>query len=142
LTIIASAIAVGQAGDRLISLLSKLRRLKEAPAEVDHLIGEVTQAKKTISNLQSTVLKVAQNVIDINLEPLQALLCRYAALLGEMEAFIEKYLTKSAKVAGEESELVVLRFGWAMKKQKVEALHSKIRDIRLLIVGELSSIQS
>ena len=143
MSIIASSIAVAQGGDRLVSVLSKLRRLKEAPEEVDFLVAEASQAKVALESLQTTVLSIAQSgKVLVDLEPLHSHLHHYAALLDSLEGLINRYLMRATRSEQCELELVALRWGWAPKKSKVAALRDKIRDQWLVILGELASISS
>lgn len=142
LSIIASSVAVAQAGEGLLRLVYKIKRLQEAPVEVELLIEELAEANTALSALQTTVLAVAQHVNTIDLAPLQGLLHQYAASLHAIQSLLDKHLLKATSVEGEETARSVLRLGWAVRKSKADFLRKKLGSVRLLVLGELTRISS
>jgi hypothetical protein len=116
--------------------------LVQAPEEVEYLVAEVSEAKTTLGSLQTTVFTLANSAATVELEQLQSLLSQYAALLDSVETLIDKHFVKEVIVNGDETESVVRRWGWAIRKSKVTALRDKVRDQRLLILAELGAINS
>ncbi|KAK8024447.1 ankyrin repeat protein [Apiospora rasikravindrae] len=92
LSVIASSIAVVQGTDRLVSLLAKARRMKEAPVEVDYLLTEVSQAKTTLASLRGIMLTFAERGAGCNLDAIHRVLPEYAALIHEIDCLVEKHL--------------------------------------------------
>ncbi|KAF5236430.1 hypothetical protein FAUST_6580 [Fusarium austroamericanum] len=139
------SIAVAQGVDRVTSLLL---RLKEAPAEVNHLITEITQAKFTFCSLQNVVLEITQRGIQADLDSLNQGLQHYAALLDSIQVLVAKHLlTSTSKDQKQVWNPVVdaqtpSRWGWATKKSQVVALREKLSNARQMIIAEMTILSS
>jgi hypothetical protein len=140
LSIIASAIAVGQAGESLTRILSKAKRVWEAPEEVNLLANEVAESKTIISSLQN-VLDLPGGPDPARVEILAVNICRYGQVLEKLEKLVENTFIKSSEV-NKLGQRKVHRHMWAMKKSKVEGLRQRLKDIRLAILGELATIST
>ncbi|KAK4651610.1 Ankyrin repeat and SOCS box protein 6 [Podospora pseudocomata] len=140
LSLVASAIAIIQGGEKLRKLVRKAQELNKAPAEVELLLREISEARTSFTSLQSTVIAAAQGARPINFEALRSLLHQYSYLLDSMELLVDKYLLKSPKQdaeGGDERagmERSVVRLGWVRKKTKVHEMQDKLRNVRFLIV--------
>lgn len=151
LSVIASSIAVMQGVDRLVSLLCKARRLKEAPAEVDHLLTEVSQTKSTLCSLQNIAFALEERAASSDLGAIHFLLHEYSVLIQELEGLTEKHLVAAAPPDWVPSsnlreqgrpKSVASRWGWATKKSHVEALREKLGCVRQLVLVEMTVLSS
>lgn len=144
LSLVASAIAIIQGGEKLRKLVRKAQQLNKVPVEVELLLQEISEARTSFTSLQSTVIAAAQGARPINFEALRSLLHQYASLLDSMELLVDKYLLKSPKQDAEGGDeragmgRSVVRLGWVRKKTKVHEMQDKLRNVRFLIVGELA----
>lgn len=140
LSIIASAIAIGQAAEGLVGLLSKLKDFRQAPREVEHLHSEVAQAKKLLLELQATLVTIHSRNSTLDLSLLQGLLYRHAGFLQQIESLIQRYLIRPEFKDHGDGDLCIRRFGWVINKNKIESLRSRLKESRELVSGELSRI--
>jgi hypothetical protein len=140
LTIIASAIAVGQAVESLAGILSKAKRFWEAPAEVDLLANEVTESRRIISTLQN-LLNQPGDPDPVIVEGLRINMCRYWRVLKDLEKLVEQTFIKSSEL-NKFGQRAVHRTQWARKKGKAEGMRQELEKIRFTILGELAFIST
>lgn len=129
LSIVASAIAVCQAGERLGGLLSGIELYVNAPKEIAALSSEISNVRKPLVGLQyAAALASPQELGDFN--KLVALSLNDVAQLDKL---VEISLLKPAKANGNPST-GINRLAWPRKKRKIERIKQQLRD-------DLSSIQ-
>ncbi len=134
LTIIASAIAVGQAGDRLTGLLLKAKRLLEAPDEVDGLVNEIADLKLVLSSLRSTVSDIRRCSDSDSPNSLSKLVEACGSIVLNLEELVAySFSAPSGKVD---------RVSWARKKNRVEKLRLRLRELKSALAVHLASINS
>ncbi len=136
LTIIASAIAVGQAGDRLTGLLLKAKRLLEAEDEVDGLVNEIADLNLVLSSLRSAVsdIRRSSDSDSPNTHSLSKLVEECGSIVRNLEELVAySFLKPSGKVD---------RVSWARKKTKVERLRLRLIELKSALAVHLASINS
>lgn len=141
LSIVASAITLGEAVDKLRRIISAAQRYKQAPTEVELLATEAAAAASTLSTLQTTVLSLSNERDLPSLDTLRGLLAGYGHVMADMEVMIdERLFAPSSGEAGTARK--VLRMNWVLKKSSVENLRQRLRDARFAILAELQAISS
>jgi hypothetical protein len=60
LSVVASVLAVAQAGDKLIQLVSRIRLYSNAPEEIDALINEVSDLRLVLNTMHTTASNLPQ----------------------------------------------------------------------------------
>lgn len=122
LSIIASAIAIGQAADGLVSVLSKLKDFRQAPTEIEHLRLEVAQANKLLPELRKTLVAIGTRNPTLDLSLLQALLHRHADFLEQIESLIQKDLIRPKSKNHPDEDVCTRRLGWVINKNRIQSL--------------------
>ena len=121
LSIGASVIAVVGATGKVIKGIRSLKALRNAPQELDDLLGEVSQFE--------VVIKAIQNASENAGFELGGLLETALRTLADFESLIEYELTK----AGTSDQ--VDRWKWIRSSEDVERLRGKLRDITANLVA-------
>ena len=137
LTILASAIAVGQAVDRVVSLSLKIKACLHAPDEIMDLIEETHNLKLVLNRLKSTPSLFPLQ----DLPTLHNLLAVLSGTLSRIEQFIQKDLVRQG-TGDDPSQAKVNRWAWATKRHQVALLRQKLRDYRSLLSLQLVGINT
>jgi hypothetical protein len=126
LSIVASAVAVFQAADRLGSLLGSIKPFLNAPSDVAALLNEVGIIRNALKQLQTTAkIDIPDRVVD------QPRLHEPIAICLQHVSELEGLISKSCKVREKSDEFVlanVKRLVWVRKKGEMEMIKHRLRD--------------
>lgn len=138
-SIVASSIAIVQLADRIGGLLVKLKPLFEAPREIAQLIKDVVSLRSLINNLAEAAKEMDRSdILPVGkIHTLQSFLDEAEDILRDLEQLIESF-KKSAQDA--DTRLKVHRVTWTRKVGEVERLRNRMRDLRLSVTVELSTL--
>lgn len=137
--LVASSIAIVQAADRIGGLLGKLKPLFEAPREVEQLIKDVKSSKSLIVNVSEAAKEMDLSGIlpADKIETLKGFVDEAEDILDELDRLIETF-EKPQK--GVEAKFKVHRGTWTRKVGEVEKLRNRMRELRLSVAVELSTL--
>lgn len=138
LSIVASAIAVFQAADRLGSLLGSIKPFLNAPNDVAALLNEVHIIRNSLSELQATA------TIDISAPPKHPPRLHGAIAVCLQHVSQLEHLISKACQFEEKSNGVVLadvkRLVWVRKKGEMEMVKLRLRDAISALQLAISSL--
>jgi len=123
LSIVASLIAVGQAGDRLLSLIAQTRRYLKAPEEIDALEAELQRLKMVIGIVDAFALtQLSEHVPSI-----KRILSDCKRIIDALETILTecKRGYSSQKQLG---QVRMVRLGWLKRRSRVESYKQQLRD--------------
>lgn len=131
LSIVASVIAIAQAGDRLIQLMAKMRPYFKAFGEIDALIDELCDLKLVLDTAHIAVSNLPQGYITGLAKALDT--CNRAVL------DLEKILTESSRTTSMVKSQIH-RVRWWKSKNKVESLRQRLRDSKSTLTLHLLAV--
>lgn len=136
LTIIGTTIAISQAGDRSLVLLSKLKRLREAPDEVSRLMNDISSLKLVLGGFQTFLRQMQDSSLwdqdDISdLATVANELSRQS--LGLEQILYYTLLDPAGKVR---------RLGWATNQGRIESARHRLRDAMSNATTQLGRINA
>ncbi|KAK0113977.1 hypothetical protein ONS96_014824 [Cadophora gregata f. sp. sojae] len=137
--LVASTIAIVQAADRIGGLLGQLKPLFEAPREVEQLIKDVKSLKSLVVNVSEAAKEMDRSSIlpAEKIETLKSFVDEAEDILSELDRLIDSF---KKPLTGIESKLKVHRGTWARRVGEVENLRNRMRDLRLSVAVELSTL--
>lgn len=141
LSLVGSVIAVVQAGDRLLSLLDKVRPFFNAPKDINLLVSEVSSFKGILIDLQAVIdhgaslvpVQMTSNV-NKNMQEGREILTELDTLVGT--SFIRFRRTISGDLGKAN------RIAWMMKLHDVEHLRQRLQDVKMNVLIQLGAIQT
>jgi Fungal N-terminal domain of STAND proteins len=122
---VAGVIAVAQAGDRVIQLLSRIRLYFNALQEIDALILDVTDLRMVLSMMESA----ASNLPRSYLIGLGKVLNRCSQIVLELEKTLNEF-HKERLESNVAARTQMNRIRWLKKRNKVERLKEQLRDAK------------
>ena len=138
LSIIASIIAVIGAAESVSKTLNRIRDITNAPDEVLALGNEISDLTVVLKHVETYVTAVDGAVISLeNLEHLSVLAKRAQSKLAQLERIVQHHLPEPG---GANRRSSLLRLQWALLKTKVDGLRVDLRDIKLSIVVQMTTV--
>lgn len=137
--LVASSIAIVQAADRVGGLLGKLKPLLEAPREVEQLINDVKSLKTLINNVAEAAKELGGSGIlpSDKVGSLQESVDEAREILSDLGELIKDCEKPISDKTGRRR---VYRMVWMRKEGHVGRLRERMRDLRLSVAVELSTI--
>lgn len=137
--LVASSIAIVQAADRIGGLLGKLKPLFEAPREVEQLIKDVKSLKSLFVNVSEAAKEMDRSGIlpAEKLKTLKSFVDDAEDILNELDRLVETF-KKPQK--GIEAKFRAHRGTWTRKVDEVEKLRNRMRELRLSVALEFSTL--
>ena len=138
LSIIASIIAVIGAAESVGKTLNRIRDITNAPDEVLALSNEISDLTVVLKHVETYVTAADGAVISLeNLEHLSVLAKRAQSKLAQLERIMNNHLPEPG---GANRRSSLLRLQWALLKTKVDGLRVDLRDIKLSIVVQMTTV--
>jgi hypothetical protein len=135
LSIVASVLAVAQAGDRLIQLVSKIRQFFNALEHVDALINELADLKFVLD----TVHMAASNLPEGYSTGFEKALETCNRIILELESTLASFSPRSSNRTSS-VQIQMYRIRWLKKKDRVESLRQRLRDAKSTLTLQILSI--
>lgn len=138
LSIVASAIGVFQAADRLTALLGNIKPLLNAQNDITSLLSEVRILRDTLERLQEAVTYKDDGIFLCRtslLEPIEACLLHISGLEG--------VISDCCKLKDNSDEPILVdvsRIAWVRKKGEMERIKHRLRDALASLQVALSCI--
>ena len=141
LSIIASVITVIGAAEGVSKMLSRLRRIKNAPNEILALINEVSDLTLILGDVERCFTDEGRRprLSQDHLRTLSTAINRARDKLLELDKLIQYRLVKPDSVP---DNLKVSRYEWASAKPTIERFRQSLRDTRLNIVTVMVMLNS
>jgi Fungal N-terminal domain of STAND proteins len=121
--IVASSIAICQAGDRVLSLVSRFKRFLSAPEEIEALAREIDRLKWILIAVENVVMLQPPHLSMM----LDTLLKDCDKIVLELETVIVSSIEASQRLNGT-AQINLMRMSWMKSKTRVEALRQQFRD--------------
>ena len=138
LSIIASIIAVIGAAESVGKAVNRIRDITNAPDEVLALSNEISDLTVVLKDLEIYVTATDGAAIPLeNLEHLSVLVKRAQSRLAQLEQVMHNHLPEPG---GANRRSSLFRPQWALLKRKVDGLRVDLRDIKLSIIVQLTTI--
>ena len=138
LSIIASIIAVIGAAESVGKAVNRIRDIKNAPNEVLALSNEISDLTVVLKHVETYVTAADCALISRqNLEHLSILAERAQSRLAQLGRIIHNHLQEPGGVNRRSS---LLRLQWPLLKTKVDGLRVHLRDIKLSIIVQMTTI--
>ena len=138
LSIIAGIIAVIGAAESVGKTLNRIRDITNAPNEVLALSNEISDLTVVLKHVETYVTSADGAVISLeNLEHLSVLAKRAQSRLAQLEQIINNHLPEAG---GANRRGSLLRLQWARLKTKVDGLRVDLRDIKLSIIVQITTV--
>ena len=138
LSIIASILAVIGAAESVGKTLNRIRDITNAPDEVLALSNEISDLTVVLKHVETYVTAADGAVISLeNLEHLSVLAKRAQSKLAQLERIMHNHLPEPG---GANRRSSLLRLQWALLKTKVDGLRVDLRDIKLSIVVQMTTV--
>ena len=138
LSIIASIIAVIGAAESAGKALNRIRDIMNAPDEVLALSNEISDLTVVLKHVETYIPAANGAVISLEyLEHLSVLVKRAHSKLAQLENIMHDHLPESG---GANRRSSPLRLWWALLKTKVNGLRVDLRDIKLSIIVQITTV--
>ena len=120
-------------------MLGKLKPLFEAPKEVEQLIKDVKSLKSLIVNVSEAAKEMDPSGIlpAEKLETLKSFVDEAEDILNDLDRLVESF---KKPLKGIEGKMKVHRGTWSRKLGEVEKLRDRMRELRLSVAVELSTL--
>ena len=138
LSIIASIIAVLGAAESAGKALNRIRDMMNAPDEVLALGNEISDLTVVLKHVETYVTGANGAFISLeHLEHISLLVKRAHSKLAQLEQIMHNHLPESRRANRRRSPL---RLSWALLKTKVNGLRVDLRDIKLSMIVQISTV--
>ena len=138
LSIIASIIAVLGAAESAGKTLNRIRDMMNAPDEVLALGNEISDLTVVLKHVETYVTGANGAVISLeHLEHLSLLVKRAHSKLAQLGQIMHDHLPESRRADRRRSPL---RLSWALLKTKVNGFRVDLRDIKLSMIVQMSTV--
>ena len=138
LSIMSSIIAVIGAAESVGKAVNRIRDIKNAPNEVLALSNEISDLTVVLKHVETYVTATDRAVISRqNLEHLSVLAKRAQSRLAQLEQIMHNQLPE---LGGTNRRSSLLRLQWPLLKTKVNCLRVDLRDIKLSIIVQMTTI--
>jgi Fungal N-terminal domain of STAND proteins len=135
ISIVASIIAIAQAGDRLVQLIPEIRLYFTALEQIDALVDEVSDLRLVLDTTRAS----ASNLPDVYITGLENSLATCNHIVLELERILNSFLDRPPRASGL-VQTQVHRMRWMKKKARVERLRQRLRDAKSTLMLQLLSI--
>ena len=138
LSIVASIIAVIGAAESVGRTLNRIRDIINAPNEVLALSNEISDLTVVLKHVEIYVTAADGAVISpANLDHLSVLAKRAQSRLAQLERIMHTHFSEPGGANRRSSRL---RLQWALLKTKVDGLRIDLRDIKLSIIVQMTTV--
>lgn len=140
LSLIGSIIAVVQTGDRLVSLLDKIRPFFNAPKGLNLLINEISSFKEILIDLQTALDHDVDSIPAKLLISLGRHMEGGGKVLTDLETLVDVSFVRPRGSSPVDMQQVN-RIAWTKKLHEVEHLRQRVRDVKMNVLVQLGAIQ-
>ena len=138
LSITTSIIAVIGAAETVGKTLNRIRDMTNAPDEILALSNEISDLTVVLKHVETYATAADRAVTSPeHLEHISVLAKRAQSRLSQLEQIMHKHLSEPAAASWRSS---LSRFRWACLKTKINGLRVDLRDIKLSIIVQISTV--
>ena len=138
LSVIASIIAVIGAAESIGKAVNRIRDMTNAPDEVLALSNEISDLTVVLKHVETYITAADCAVIPLeNLQHLSVLAKRAQSRLAQLEQIMPNHLPEPGGANWRSS---LRRPQWALLKSKADRLRVDLRDIKLSIIVQLTTV--